>query len=322
MGVRRWRRYDGGVRRYFTRRCVGMHVTLLILLPTFAFLTKWQLDRALGGNTLSWAYTFEWPLFALYAVYVWWQLIHDQSAPGLRGGPVSSRTPSSVDGSTGGDAPSDDHDRPGWALSGGWKRNVAVAASSAIDADTGGRGERYVPQTAEEAAALAEYNRYLAELNSVRRRFLPSMTESTPEVRRLGRPSMARLFDRGMEGALIRYRVMTFIVGSALIVLVFVGVPLQVWGHFDLVAKVEGTIHGYLYLVYLFSAADVARRAHWRIGRILAVVLSGFVPFLAFIVEHRVYRQMQEEWVVDASGTAVEVAGQPTEVAGGAGETP
>lgn len=146
------------------------------------------------------------------------------------------------------------------------------------------------------------------------------MSGSPPQDRKLGRPSLSRLFDRGMEGALIRYRVMTFIVGSALIVLVFLGVPLQVWGHFDLVAKIEGTIHGYLYLVYLFSAADVARRAHWRIGRILAVVLSGFVPFLAFVVEHRVYRQMQEEWVVDASGNAVEVAGQPTTVTDTVGE--
>jgi integral membrane protein len=110
-----------------------------------------------------------------------------------------------------------------------------------------------------------------------------------------------------MEGALIRYRVMTFIVGSALIVLIFLGVPLQIWGHFDLVAKVEGTIHGYLYLLYLFTAADVARRAHWRLGRILAVVLSGFVPFLAFIVEHRVYRQMREEWRIDESGRLVEI---------------
>jgi integral membrane protein len=98
-----------------------------------------------------------------------------------------------------------------------------------------------------------------------------------------------------MAGALLRYRVMTYIVGSALIVLVFVGVPLQVWAHFNLVAKVEGTIHGYLYLIYLFTAADLARRAHWRLGRILAVVLSGFVPVLAFVVEHRVVKQMRQE---------------------------
>ena len=126
-------------------------------------------------------------------------------------------------------------------------------------------------------------------------------------ARRIGKPSMASLFRGSMDGALVRYRVMTFIVGSALIILVFLGVPLQLWAHVDVVAEVEGTIHGYLYLVYLFTAADVARRAHWRIGRILAVVLSGFVPFLAFIVEHRVYRQMQDEWIIDAQGKYGEV---------------
>jgi integral membrane protein len=109
-----------------------------------------------------------------------------------------------------------------------------------------------------------------------------------------------------VHGALIRYRVMTYIVGSALIVLVFVGVPLQVWAHFPMVAKVEGTIHGYLYLVYLIAAADLARRAHWRLGRILAVVLSGFVPGLAFVVEHRVVKQMRAEWAEEAEWPVAE----------------
>ena len=62
-----------------------MHVTLLVLLPAFAWLTWWQLERALGGNTLSWAYTFEWPLFAVYAIYVWWQFDHDQTTAVTRG---------------------------------------------------------------------------------------------------------------------------------------------------------------------------------------------------------------------------------------------
>jgi hypothetical protein len=136
-----------------------MHVTLLIVLPIFAWLTKWQLDRALGGNALSWAYTFEWPLFAGYAVYVWWQLIHDQPTA------VSRRllTSSSETGEGEGQA---DHLQPGWALTGGRRKNVAVAASTVIDARSGGRGERFTAQTPEEAAQLAEYNRYLAELNA------------------------------------------------------------------------------------------------------------------------------------------------------------
>jgi len=115
--------------------------------------------------------------------------------------------------------------------------------------------------------------------------------------------------DRGLRRALLRYRVMTYIVGSALIILVFVGVPLQVWAHFSLVAKVEGTIHGYLYLVYLFTAGDLARRARWKVGRIVAVVLSGFVPFLAFYVEHRVVVQMRAEWAELAAGTPAPDAG-------------
>jgi hypothetical protein len=32
--------------------------------------------RALGGNTLSWAYVFEWPVFAGFAIYMWWNLLN------------------------------------------------------------------------------------------------------------------------------------------------------------------------------------------------------------------------------------------------------
>ena len=33
--------------------------------------------RALGGNDLSWFYTFEWPIFAGIAIAAWWHLIHE-----------------------------------------------------------------------------------------------------------------------------------------------------------------------------------------------------------------------------------------------------
>ena len=151
-----------------------MHVTLLILLPAFAFLTKWQLDRALGGNTLSWAYTFEWPLFAGYAIYVWWQLIHDKTTAVTRRRANAGAVPAAPHGSPtarrrirrSGPARMRTTPQPGWALTGGWQKNVAIAASTAIDAETGGRGERFAPQTAEEAEQLPAYNRYLAELDA------------------------------------------------------------------------------------------------------------------------------------------------------------
>jgi len=74
-----------------------MHVTLLVLVGACAALCDWQVHRALSGNTLSWAYVFEWPFFAGYGTYVWWRLVHDQMgrvapdapmAVGGNGGPV------------------------------------------------------------------------------------------------------------------------------------------------------------------------------------------------------------------------------------------
>jgi hypothetical protein len=59
-------------------RTMRLHLTILVLLPTFLVLTRWQLGRALGGNGLSWMYTVEWPLFAVYALYVWWRLVREE----------------------------------------------------------------------------------------------------------------------------------------------------------------------------------------------------------------------------------------------------
>ena len=164
MGPGGWARYDVRVRRYLTPRCLALHATLIVLLPAFLWLTDWQYRRATGGNQLSWAYVFLWPAFGVYAVYTWWNLVQDQvarqegrSRSGTRGTAVDHLDVS---------AASPDARPPGWALSGGRKKNVAIAAAAPIDAERGGKGERFTPQTPEEAARLAEYNRYLEHLSA------------------------------------------------------------------------------------------------------------------------------------------------------------
>jgi hypothetical protein len=39
------------------------------------------LRRAESGNSLSWAYTFEWPLFAIFGVVFWVKTIRDEVHP-------------------------------------------------------------------------------------------------------------------------------------------------------------------------------------------------------------------------------------------------
>jgi hypothetical protein len=62
---------------WLTRRAITLHVVIIVTVPTFAALCDWQVHRALGGNSLSWAYVFEWPFFAGYAIYMWWRFIHE-----------------------------------------------------------------------------------------------------------------------------------------------------------------------------------------------------------------------------------------------------
>jgi integral membrane protein len=89
------------------------------------------------------------------------------------------------------------------------------------------------------------------------------------------------------ERSLRRYRFMAYLTGTLLIILVFVGVPLQVAHVTSAVAKIVGTAHGFLFLVYLAAAFDVTVRLRVPVGRMLLVLLAGTIPFAAFYAERR-----------------------------------
>lgn len=63
--------------RWLCPRALGLHLSLVVFGGICLVAGWWQLHRALAGNTLSWAYTFEWPMLAVLATICWWQLIHD-----------------------------------------------------------------------------------------------------------------------------------------------------------------------------------------------------------------------------------------------------
>jgi len=54
-----------------------LHLTLAIGLSICLAAGGYELYRALGGNALSWAYVFEWPLFGGFGIYLWWRLLHE-----------------------------------------------------------------------------------------------------------------------------------------------------------------------------------------------------------------------------------------------------
>lgn len=113
-----------------------------------------------------------------------------------------------------------------------------------------------------------------------------------------------------MKAALTRYRVMATVVGVLLVVLCLIGLPLH-WAHLvnpawfpvgstgeqigDAISQYLGVAHGWLYMIFLFAAFHLSRKANWDLGFTIVTLVCGTVPILSFWAEARATRLVQEQ---------------------------
>ena len=129
--------HPGPVWRFLVKpRWLGWHLLMVVSFWGMLWLGDWQLHRALGGNGLSWAYTFEWPLFAVFAVVFWAKTIKDEFRI-RRGGATGS------------------------AESGDSRDDLPVSVRPVQVSAAPGSGE-----DEDEDEELSAYNAYLARLNA------------------------------------------------------------------------------------------------------------------------------------------------------------
>jgi len=84
------------------------------------------------------------------------------------------------------------------------------------------------------------------------------------------------------------YRVLAVVTGIGLAVLTFVGIPLQVFRHDQLVVRYVGIAHGWLFMAYVVVTLLLAYSRRWKPLKVALVVLAGTVPLAAFVAERRV----------------------------------
>jgi integral membrane protein len=94
------------------------------------------------------------------------------------------------------------------------------------------------------------------------------------------------------RGLLVAYQIMAYVTAVLLLVLVFVGIPLQLWAHNESVVGIVGQLHGFLYMVYVLVAFVLTVRLRVPLVRLVWVLLAGTVPFGAFFAE----RMMRHRW--------------------------
>ena len=99
-----------------------------------------------------------------------------------------------------------------------------------------------------------------------------------------------------MRAAVLRYRVMAYITGVLIIVVCFAGIPLQIVDNNTFIANDIGTVHGFLYIIYVICAYVLARKLKMRTGPTILLLLAGTVPVMTFVVE----RWMQRTYIAPA----------------------
>ncbi|MHB8341153.1 MAG: DUF3817 domain-containing protein [Mycobacteriales bacterium] len=117
---------------------------------------------------------------------------------------------------------------------------------------------------------------------------------------------------RSWGSPLRRFRVMAYLVGVGLAILVFVAVPLQIAGY-QAPVRIVGTLHGFLFPVYVVCTLELGIRRRWHVGKVLLVALAGTVPLMSFVAERKVVRRDLADHPPPADTVPAELASRPGE---------
>ncbi|HUC57932.1 MAG TPA: hypothetical protein VMA95_11060 [Streptosporangiaceae bacterium] len=136
----------------FTPRWLSWHLFAVVAFIGMWWLGDWQFHRALDGNALSWAYTFEWPIFAIFGAVFWVKTVRDELHPPAPGEAREVPLPSSVALAAAG-AVADGIE--------GYENDEGISGLARVLAGDGDEDQDDEHAKTE----LAEYNAYLARLN-------------------------------------------------------------------------------------------------------------------------------------------------------------
>jgi integral membrane protein len=125
--------------------------------------------------------------------------------------------------------------------------------------------------------------------------------------------------DRQLAVVVRAYRALAYVTGTVLIILCFVGIPLQVWANNLVIVRYVGTAHGLLYIAYVIVAFVMTRMVRMKVASpgTVIVLLAGTIPVLTFVVERWVTRKYIDPAL--AASAARPTASAAVGTAGGSG---
>ncbi|MGI5189578.1 DUF3817 domain-containing protein [Promicromonospora sp. CA-289599] len=126
-----------------------------------------------------------------------------------------------------------------------------------------------------------------------------STPQTTPDIS----AEAAIVAIRKARSAMARYRFMALVTGVMLLILC---VELGIKYGLGAVTDVEGVMpfiawvpfaHGWIYVVYLVTVADLWSKMRWGFGRLVTMVIAGVVPVMSFVLEKKIHSEAEAKLV-------------------------
>lgn len=93
-----------------------------------------------------------------------------------------------------------------------------------------------------------------------------------------------------------RLRLIGFLEGLSLLLLVFVAVPMKYLFHNPMLSKSLGPVHGAIFLLFVLNTLSVGIEQNWKFRTTTwKILLACFIPFGTFYIDRKILRNIEEK---------------------------
>ncbi len=92
-----------------------------------------------------------------------------------------------------------------------------------------------------------------------------------------------------------RLRIIAFLEGISLLVLIFIAMPMKHYFDNPSLSKFLGPVHGAIFLLFLFNTLSVGVEQNWKFKTTTwKVLLACFVPFGTFYIDNKILSKLKD----------------------------
>lgn len=99
-----------------------------------------------------------------------------------------------------------------------------------------------------------------------------------------------------LDSSIGRFRLISFAEGMSYLILLFIAMPLKYMYGLPVAVKMAGSLHGFLFVLYLVSLFQASLDLKWQSSKTLYAFIASLVPFGAFALDSKFLKEQHENY--------------------------